>query len=88
MYIASHDIIGIVETWSENASDFTNWIQDTLIYTKEGTRRSRYGRCSGGIAVFVKNSVRECISKLNKTFNNAIFLKWINWILILREISY
>ena len=75
MYIVSHDIIGIVEPWNKNASDFTNSIHDTTIYTIEGTRRSRYDRCSGDIAVIVKNSVREGISKLNKTFNRTIFLK-------------
>ena len=75
IYIASHDVIGNVDTWSENARDFTNWIKDTAIYTMGGTRRSRYGRCSGGIASFVKNSVREGISKLNKTYNPDTFFK-------------
>ena len=31
MCTASHDNIGIVDKWSEKASDFTNWIQDTIM---------------------------------------------------------
>ena len=40
MYIASHYIIEIVETWNENASDFTNWIQDTTVYVHHGWNMS------------------------------------------------
>ena len=68
----SFDIIGLQETWSEDQNDFKGWLSGYTVRTKEGSRRSKHGHCSGGIAVFFKDSIFQGISEINSTFNHAL----------------
>ena len=74
-FIQSYDIVGITETWSENENDFKNWISDMNNYSLAGTRRSKHGRCSGGITVFIKKDISGGVSNVKHIFKHAVFLK-------------
>jgi hypothetical protein len=72
------DIVCIQETWSENKSDFQDWLTGYSVFTTEGTRRSKHGRCSGGVAVFVKESIQKHVTRINENCKFAVFLTLSN----------
>ena len=50
-------------------------IEGFTCITVEDTRQTKYGRCSGGLAVFVKDSLVPSVRRMNKMCKFAIFLE-------------
>ena len=73
-YLSQYDIIGICETWVYNDLErVKSWLSKHTCYAKRGLRNSRFGRFSGGLAVYVKNK-SIVIKELKTESKLGIFL--------------
>ena len=72
-YLSEYDIISLVETWTDCDSSVPV-IDGYDVYFIHGQRRSRRGRNPGGIAVYVRNTLRQCVKCICKT-DFGVYLK-------------
>ena len=72
-YLSHYDIISLVETWTDCDSSVPV-IDGYDVYFIHGQRRSRRGRNPGGIAVYVRNTLRQCVKFICKT-DFGVYLK-------------
>ena len=73
-FIKSFDICGVNETWSEDHDDFLRLVNSHDVFSNLGKRRSRFGRASGGVAVFVKKKHVKFIKQIYHDFEYGIIL--------------
>lgn len=74
-YLQQYDIIGLQETWSEDKHDFSTWLPGYKMFTKEGLRTSKYGHCSGGLIVLVKDEISHGVAEVNIDNDHCIFVE-------------
>ena len=66
-YLTNFDFIMIQETWCESEYDIgelQSKLQGYKCFSECATRVSKYGRPSGGTAVFCKEKYSKCVQKL------------------------
>ena len=49
-----HDFVAIYETWCENRQNIENVLENFHCFTIEAKRKSKHGRASGGIGLYIK----------------------------------
>ena len=77
--IQNYDIIALLETWThkhEDLSPIEMLLPDYKMYVQHGTKRSKHGRASGGVLVFIKTGLAEHITpiKCNYKFGLAFLM--------------
>ena len=68
------DIIGLCETWSSTPGEFKDLLPGYICYDCVNGQTSKFGRVSGGIAVFVKHDIDIGIKRLWHNYKNAVFI--------------
>lgn len=69
-----YDIVFLYETWTSSKSDISvkGYISHNF-YRKFKHRKAK--RCSGGIAVYFKESIKDGISVVKNNLNTSIWVK-------------
>lgn len=73
-FLLEFDVINLQETWAENSLEFRDLL-NTKGYTGFSThyqKTSKYGRCPGGVVVYIKNSVLEGIKRISTDFRFGV----------------
>ena len=73
-FISNYDIICLVETFLSTEIEIDG-MPDFDKYWSPGIKISNYGRCSGGVLVFVRNNLRPYVKEIKNNFDNCITLK-------------
>ena len=70
------DIVSCCETWSSTKGEFDNLLQGYTHFDSVRIKRTRRGRNSGGISVFVKNYLlaQESVYRIFEGFENCVIL--------------
>ena len=75
-YVTKYDIIGFVETWAKSKNDFENALPGYTCFSKARRKRSRKGRYSGGITVFIRNDILNGVETVcDVKLNDSVFIK-------------
>jgi hypothetical protein len=59
-------IFSLVETWSDSGKPENSIAGFTLLCNNTRTKHKKARRCSGGIAVYIKNDLCKGVSKLGQ----------------------
>ena len=73
-FLLEFDVINLQETWAENSLEFRDLLNNKG-YTGFSThyqKTSKYGRCPGGVVVYIKNSVLEGIKRISTDFRFGV----------------
>ena len=80
-FFKNFDFIAVYETWCEYDCDLKvlEGLMDGFIcFTEKGTRVSKHGRPSGGIAVYVKNCFAKFVQRIDAGYKFAVILELMN----------
>ena len=75
-FLKQYDVIGLQETWGEEKDEFAAWLPGYKAFVKAGQRTSKYGHCSGGVIVFVKDTLADSVVELKTGNEFCIFLQF------------
>lgn len=76
--LKTFDFVSIYETWCDSKEDCTlleSKLDGFICFNEQATRLHKYGRSSGGIAVYVKEKYQNVIEKLDMGFKFAVILE-------------
>ena len=75
-YLCSFDIIGLVETWSENTGEFERFLPGFTHFDNVRKRNNNALRNSGGISVFIRNKLilSNLLMHIRKDILDAVVL--------------
>ena len=74
-YLCKFDIILLYETWTNGNSDIAiNGYKSYNLFRKLQNRRAN--RCSGGIAIYIKEGISNGIQIVRNHFDTIIWLKF------------
>ena len=74
-----HDIIAIYETWAvaDKSEDVKRFFFNNFCELNPAVKLSKYGRASGGVAVYVTNTLKTQVNRINNDFKFwVIFTVW------------
>lgn len=75
-YVKHFDIYSFCETWGQNSTMFDNFISGFTAFSKVRKKRTKKGRYSGGVSVFVRCGLVDngCIKRDFVEFNDCVVL--------------
>lgn len=73
-FIKHYDLICLVETWAKNENDFENILPGYCCYQSIRKKLKRFGRYSGGVAVYLKDCIKDKFKRIHVDWSDCICL--------------
>ena len=64
-FITKYDIVGFVETWAKTKEELENMLPGYICFSSIRPRRHNKGRHSGGVSIYVRQSLVPGIKEIN-----------------------
>lgn len=74
-FISKMHVLSLVETWSDSGKPENSMAGFTLLCNNTRTKHKKARRCSGGIAVHIKNDLCKGVSKLTYSHSDIVWIK-------------
>jgi len=71
--LVGYDIVAIYETWCED--NIIDVLENYICYSVKAKRYSKYGRASGGIALYIKGKYGRGVTRICDNFMLAVIVK-------------
>ena len=80
-YLHKFDICCLIETFTTQNFDFTKCFSEHVILHSPGVKLSGMGRCCGGVAVILKKTIADNVTKLSIHSDNIVAFRLCNSVL-------
>ena len=77
-YLHNFEICCLTETFTTVNFDFTKCFREHVILHSPGVKLSGQGRCCGGVAVILKNSIAHSATELHTLYDNIVAFRLCN----------
>jgi hypothetical protein len=74
-FISKMHVLSLVETWSDSGKPENSIAGFTLLCNNTRIKHKKPRRCSGGIAVYIKNDLSKGVSKLAYSHSDIVWIK-------------
>ena len=74
-FCQSSDIIGLIETFCIHEQE-TTFLDNYTVFHSPAIRRNIRGRPSGGVAIYIKNTIVGKVTRLSCELENCIFVRF------------
>ena len=74
-HVMKYSFVGLYETWCENISEIENIMKGYTCFGLPAKRRSKHGRASGGIAVYITDKLLNSIDRLHCEYDLAVIVR-------------